>query len=62
MTEFFKMFFRSCFIAIFLMIAICFESMKARMSVIILIYSFAFFMIIKKWKKEVNDNESKYRN
>lgn len=43
-----KIILKSLFIAIFLMIAICFESMKARISIAILMYLFAFFMIFKK--------------
>lgn len=43
-----KIILKSFFIAIFLMIAICFESMKVRMGIAILMYSFSFFMIFKK--------------
>lgn len=42
------MLFRSMFFANILMLAICFESTVIRMSIIIFIYSFSFFIIVMK--------------
>lgn len=42
-----KIILKSFFIAIFLMMAICFEGIKIRMSIAMLLYLFSFFIILK---------------
>jgi len=39
------------FITNALLIAICFESMIIRMSILFLMYSFIIFLILKKWRE-----------
>lgn len=48
MIHLFKILLKSIIIAILLMIAICFESMLIRMGIVIFIYSFSFFILLKK--------------
>lgn len=48
MIHLLKMILKSICIAILLMIAFCFESMLIRMGIVIFIYSFSFFITLKK--------------
>ena len=57
MKEIIKMFLLSMYLAFLLLIAICFESFKIRMGIVIFMYSFSFF-IIMKFGGDYNENQN----
>ena len=57
MKKIIKMFLISMFLAFLLLIAICFENFKIRMGIVIFMYSFSFF-IIMKFGGDYNENQN----
>ena len=57
MKKIIKMFIISLFLAFLLFLAICFEDFKVRMGIVIFMYSFSFF-IIMKFGGDYNENQN----